>query len=172
MGLETSRNANTITSAMSMYLADIPQYLAFGDGPTTVATVELVYPGNTREIYPLVVPKSSEEFNPITDLYHTVQMIGRHCFPGSSPLGDEQSGFVRGVMKAIHKKQSHVLANSVLEFNAAVIKLRSNLDTEPIKVLLPTPYYLMVHILEQSYSRVVAPDSHVLNVYEGLVSLI
>lgn len=100
------------------------------------------------------------------DIYQTCQVIGQSLkskFTGR--LGNEKIGLVRGIMKACHKKLAKDLERAISEFNQEVCTLRAELAFRLSKA--PASLKLIGHVLEQAYSRTVAPESHLLRSYEG-----
>ncbi|KAI8996185.1 histone methylation protein DOT1-domain-containing protein [Gaertneriomyces semiglobifer] len=137
-----------------------------------IETVALEYPTDgATELFPLVaLAKKSVEYNPTADIYTTVQMIAEHCVPDSAShgLGDVRSGILRSIQKACHKKQSADLRSAIVQWNEEMASLkRRNVFAQCMSEGPAASYPLVAHILEQAYTRAVAPNSHQLNNYEG-----
>ncbi|KAJ3158884.1 Nucleosomal histone H3-Lys79 methylase [Geranomyces michiganensis] len=156
-----------------------PFYCSLGDDDSapspTVAeykTVNLEYPGvNASETFPLLTPNKALEYNPTKDLYVTTAMIWEHCVPPNrrDVLGDVKTGILRGIQRAVHRKSPADLCEAVEAWNKQMILLKTQQKafnqaefTGP-----PASYQMVAHILEQAYSRSVAPSSSLLNQYEG-----
>ena len=116
------------------------------------------------ENFILAIPKSIDEYNPMQDLYHTTQMIVRHCAQETTALGDEKTGILRSIIKACHKKTYPDLKVAIKDFNEAMKDLKAS---GFFKQGVIAQFSLITHILEQSYARSVAPYAHELNQYEG-----
>ncbi|KAI8912028.1 histone methylation protein DOT1-domain-containing protein [Powellomyces hirtus] len=134
--------------------------------------VELEYPGvNANELFPLLTPAKPLEYNPTKDIYLTTQMIVEHCIPPhlSDALGDVRTGILRSIQRAVHRKSPEDLKASVQQWNEVMVSLKKDQRAfAEGEFTGPAASYQMVsHILEQAYSRSVAPSSGLLNNYEG-----
>ncbi|KAJ3163872.1 Nucleosomal histone H3-Lys79 methylase [Geranomyces variabilis] len=135
-------------------------------------TVDLEYPGvKASEVFPLLTPNKALEYNPTKDLYLTTAMIWEHCVPPNRRelLGDVKTGILRGIQRAVHRKSPTDLCAAIEEWNKQMVVLKTQFKafnqaefTGP-----PASYQMVSHILEQAYSRSVAPSSSLLNQYEG-----
>ncbi|KAI8899221.1 histone methylation protein DOT1-domain-containing protein [Globomyces pollinis-pini] len=133
--------------------------------------IVLEFPGkNAQETFPLAVPKG-DNYNPLRDLYTTVQMIASHCIPAeiaANTVGDDKRGILRNIIKACHLNNIDDLIEGISQFNDVLreLKLDGGFENDQISGP-PGTFDLIQHILEQAYSRSVAPMSHLLNQYEG-----
>ena len=77
--------------------------------------------------FPLVIPfrANAEDYNPITDIYLTTQMILQHCLTEDQarPFGDTKSGILRSVIKACHRKNGNDLKAALINFNEQMVLL-------------------------------------------------
>ena len=138
-------------------------------------TIQLVYPGEKAiETFPLVVPAKTAaghgEYNPVQDLYLTVQTIGQNCLNDKQReiAGDTRNGIIRSIVKYCHKKSPQQLKQAVLDFNKVMTGFKDDgaFEQNEIRGAAAKPP-LVDHILEQAYCRSVAPSANLLNNYEG-----
>ncbi|KAI8817685.1 histone methylation protein DOT1-domain-containing protein [Fimicolochytrium jonesii] len=131
----------------------------------------LEYPGERAcEKYALVSCTKALEFDPIADIYATTQMIVEHSIPSKykASFGDARNGILRSIQRAIHKKSLDDLKVALAAWNENMVELKAKKVFAPCEFSGPAASYHMVsHVLEQAYSRSVAPESNLLNVYEG-----
>ncbi|KAJ3180273.1 Nucleosomal histone H3-Lys79 methylase [Geranomyces variabilis] len=137
-----------------------------------IITVNLEYPGvKASEVFPLLTPNKALEYNPTKDLYLTTSMIWEHCVPPDrrESLGDVKTGILRGIQRSVHRKSPTDLCAAIEAWNKQMVVLKTQFKvfnqaefTGP-----PAGYQMVSHILEQAYSRSVAPSSSLLNQYEG-----
>lgn len=103
----------------------------------------------------------------IRDLQETVNMILRFCVPEEDLerlFGSVHSGIWRQINKACNRKSVSALRNAIDSYNQVMLANRANFPATRNERL---PLQLIVHILEQSYSRTVAPDADMLRHYKG-----
>ncbi|TPX64893.1 histone-lysine N-methyltransferase [Spizellomyces sp. 'palustris'] len=134
-------------------------------------TIELQYPGeNASEIFPLVVSKKALEYNPVKDIYVTTQIIIENCLKDehAARFGDTRSGILRSIQKACNRKNAEDLKAGIAAWNEEMSALKKKKIFASREFTGPAASYPMIaHILEQAYSRSVAPSSSLLNNYEG-----
>ncbi|KAG0367694.1 Nucleosomal histone H3-Lys79 methylase [Gamsiella multidivaricata] len=144
--------------------------------------VALQYPGkDAREKFILMKPFLSrsktesddkDEYNPIEDLIQTVRIIMEHFFrPEQSKelFGTSDEGLYRNLTKFKVRKDGPQFLKAVEDFNAIMKKQKA---TGTVQEYLQQyghrlPYDLVVHILQQVYSRTVAARASKLNQYEA-----
>ena len=138
-----------------------------------IPTFVLEYPGaKAQERFPIVYPIKDTCFNPIHDLFYTVQYIVQECISKEQvgPFGNKKQGILRNVMKACTKRELSLLESELTLFNHQMVELKkkNGLNEVPNEITGDAAsYHLICHILEQSYSRAVAPESHLLRHYPG-----
>ncbi|KND00644.1 histone methyltransferase DOT1 [Spizellomyces punctatus DAOM BR117] len=134
-------------------------------------TIELQYPGESAsEIFPLVVSRKALEYNPIKDIYATTQFIIENCLKDehAARFGDTRSGILRSIQKACNRKNAEDLKAGIAAWNEEMSALKKKKIFASCEFTGPAASYPMIaHILEQAYSRSVAPSSSLLNNYEG-----
>ena len=129
-------------------------------------SISLVYP-NGNEKYLLAQPKS-DDYDPIDDIYTTVQLIASDCVSDDKKhlFGDKKAGIVRNIVRACHKKNFVDLKKHMLEFNTVMQSLKDQhlFDIQGVKPASPD---LILHAFNQAYARSIAPHANQLNKYQG-----
>ncbi|RKO97931.1 DOT1-domain-containing protein [Caulochytrium protostelioides] len=144
------------------------------DKNSDLITIELFYPcPNAKERYTLAYPTTAGEANPVHDIYTTVPLILENCVTEAyaSRFGTNRHGILRSIMKACHTKDPHGLASAIEDYNDEMQHYWSALSL-PDDTFVPflaqsASYDLVVHMMEQSYARTVAPFADALNHYTG-----
>lgn len=181
-----------VASAMNRYKNHF--HMLVEDSDSTVASnpsstggadsmhIALEYPGkDSREKYALMKPFLSrsktetddkDEYNPIDDLIQTAQIITEHFFsPERSKelFGTSVEGLQRNLTKYKVRKDGAQFMKAVEEFNTIMKKQKAaGSIQEHLKKYGPRiPYDLVVHVLQQVYSRTVAARASKLNQYEA-----
>ncbi|OAD68093.1 hypothetical protein PHYBLDRAFT_11958, partial [Phycomyces blakesleeanus NRRL 1555(-)] len=110
----------------------------------------------------------TDEYNPITDLIRTADLI-YECFLTPSQqklLGDDQQGVMRNLTKHRNRRNGPGFVEAVEEFNRVIRELRSSGELRKNAKAMRHPNYdLTCHILYQIYSRTVAHQAEALNNY-------
>ncbi|KAF2744958.1 S-adenosyl-L-methionine-dependent methyltransferase [Sporormia fimetaria CBS 119925] len=126
--------------------------------------VELQYPSpSAPEKFELVVPRDPTNFNPLDDLYFTMEEIITHYLPPeqSSTLLSETSGPIRLLKRAVSKNHPPDFRTVLQTFNTTIHTLLTN---STISTILDTthaiPLSLTKRILAQVYLRTVSPHAH------------
>lgn len=90
------------------------------------------------------------------------------CIPKESAqeFGDTKQGILRQIIKACNKKSLTDLKNAVATFNEKLVQTVSSLNQDNLLVTANSLEFTC-HVLEQSYSRTVAPVSHLLSKTKG-----
>lgn len=120
--------------------------------------------------FPLIEPRKLGEVAPVAEIYNATKLIVQHVVPASAKgeLGDINSGILRSIIKACHKKDREGLKQALEEWSAKMRKLKENNVFALCELQGPAaPQPLINHILEQAYSRTVAPYSELLNQYRA-----
>jgi hypothetical protein len=120
--------------------------------------------------YPLIEPRKHGELAPVGDIYNATKLIVQHVVPQSfkGELGDINSGILRSIIKACHKKDRDGLKVALEEWNVKMRKMKADNVFALLELQAPAaPQVLINHILEQAYSRTVAPYSDLLNQYRA-----
>ncbi|KAG0004722.1 Nucleosomal histone H3-Lys79 methylase [Entomortierella chlamydospora] len=144
--------------------------------------VALEYPGkDAREKFTLMKPFLSrskvesddkDEYNPIDDLVQTVRIIIDHYFSpelSKELFGTATEGLYRNMTKYKNRKDGAQFLKTVEDFNQ-IMKTQKSLGVIQGHVRQyghRMPYDLVVHILQQVYSRTVAARATKLNQYEA-----
>jgi hypothetical protein len=114
-------------------------------------------------------PKN-EEYDPIHDIYQTVQLVLSQCVPVSEQhrFGDSKAGILRNVIRACHKKAVVDLKEALQSYNSILLELKEKGIFDAQEDNGPrASNELIQHIFEQAYARSIAPLSHLLNNYQG-----
>ena len=129
----------------------------------------LAYP-NGIEKFLLAHPKS-DDYDPIDDIYTTVQLIHSDCIPPEKQhlLGDKNKGIVRNIVRACHKKNFVDLKLNLVEFNKVMKELKDEGVFNGQGKIASSPD-LILHAFNQAYARSIAPHANQLNKYQGLIS--
>ncbi|KAF9430111.1 Nucleosomal histone H3-Lys79 methylase [Podila epigama] len=180
-----------VASAISRYKNHF--HMLVEDSDSTVASnpsstgadmmhVSLEYPGkDSREKFTLMKPFLSrsktetddkDEYNPIEDLVQTVKTIIEHFFTPEKQkelFGTQSEGLFRNLTKYKNRKDGAQFLKAVEDFNRILTKHK---DSGEIARYVQEyghrlPYELVVHILQQVYSRTVAARASKLNQYEA-----
>ncbi|KAG0317902.1 Nucleosomal histone H3-Lys79 methylase [Linnemannia gamsii] len=144
--------------------------------------VSVEYPGkDSREKFTLMKPFLSrsktesddkDEYNPIEDLVQTVRIIMEHFFTPEQYkelFGTANEGLYRGLTKYKNRKDGAQFLKAVEEFNRIMRKQKSlgAIQEHVRQYGHRLPYDLVVHLLQQVYSRTVAARASRLNQYEA-----
>ncbi|KAF9436721.1 Nucleosomal histone H3-Lys79 methylase [Entomortierella beljakovae] len=144
--------------------------------------VALEYPGkDSREKFTLMKPFLSrskiesddkDEYNPIDDLVTTFRIIMDHYFPSDvskNIFGTANEGLYRNMTKFKNRKDGAQFLKAVEDFNQIMRNQKTaGIVQEHISQYgHKIPYDLVVHILQQVYSRTVASRASKLNQYEA-----
>ncbi|KAF9105255.1 Nucleosomal histone H3-Lys79 methylase [Mortierella sp. GBA35] len=144
--------------------------------------VSLEYPGkDSREKFTLMKPFLSrskiesddkDEYNPIEDLVQTVRIIMEHFFTQEEYkelFGTASEGLYRSLTKYKNRKDGAQFLKAVEEFNQIMRKQKSlgKIQEHVRQYGHRLPYDLVVHLLQQVYSRTVAARASKLNQYEA-----
>jgi H3 lysine-79-specific histone-lysine N-methyltransferase len=128
--------------------------------------VELQYPSRARpERFETVTPHDPTNYNPLDDIYFTIEEIVQHYLPpelGAS-LSAEADGIVRLLKRAVTKNSPEDFKTTIAKFNQT---MKDNLDNGTIASVLDNihaiPLSLVKRILAQVYQRTVSPHAHLL----------
>ncbi|KAF9304766.1 Nucleosomal histone H3-Lys79 methylase [Mortierella antarctica] len=180
-----------VASAMNRYKNHF--HMLVEDSDSTVASnpsstgadmmhVSLEYPGkDSKEKFTLMKPFLSrsktetddkDEYNPIEDLVSTVKVIIDHFFSSEKQkelFGTSSEGLYRNLTKFKNRKDGAQFMKAVEDFNQIMTQHKhSGAIQQHVKDYgHRLPYDLVVHILQQVYSRTVAARASKLNQYEA-----
>lgn len=134
--------------------------------------VELKYPspGRTEKFEIISPPPTSDDVNPLDDIYYTIDEIIQHYLPlplvEKLKLSHDADGVVRRLRRAVTKNQPEEFQHTLEEFNTII---RDNLDTisDEIDNLHALPLSLVNRITIQVYQRTVSYRSHLLRQVKG-----
>lgn len=133
--------------------------------------VELQYPSRSRpEKFEAVVPKDPTNFNPIDDLYFSIDEIIQHYLPLelSSTLASDMDGPVRLLKRAIAKNSPADFSSALTSFNSLISsKLADKTIHRVLDGMHAIPLSLTKCILAQVYQRTVSPRAHLLRRVKG-----
>ncbi|KAG0310491.1 Nucleosomal histone H3-Lys79 methylase [Dissophora globulifera] len=195
-GLETRRlsllhSDQIVAAAINRYKNHF--YILAEDSDSTVASnpsstgadtlhVALEYPGkDSREKFTLMKPFLSrsksetddkDEYNPIEDVVQTVHAIIQHFFSPERTkelFGTPDEGLYRNLTKFKIRKDGAQFMKTLEEFNQIMKREKTSGAVQDYvkRIGYRQPYELVVHILQQVYSRTVAARASKLNQYEA-----
>jgi H3 lysine-79-specific histone-lysine N-methyltransferase len=128
--------------------------------------VELQYPSRARpERFETVTPRDPTNFNPLDDMYFSIEEIIQHYLPPDlgADLSSEADGVVRLLKRAVTKNSPEDFQTTIAKFNQII---KTNLDNGTIAAVLDgihaIPLSLVKRILAQVYLRTVSPEAHLL----------
>ncbi|KAJ4290612.1 Nucleosomal histone H3-Lys79 methylase [Kalmusia sp. IMI 367209] len=135
-------------------------------GGGEIPMVHLQYPSTSQpERFECVLPKDNTNFNPLEDIYYTIEEIVQHYLPAelAAELSSEADGTVRLLKRAVSKNSPEDFSLVLEQFNKVI---RQNLDNGVIAGILDSkhaiPLSLVKRILAQVYQRTVSPHAHLL----------
>lgn len=135
-------------------------------GSDDIPVVHLQYPSRTNpERFECVLPKDPTNFNPLEDIYYTIEEIVQQYLPSdqAAQLSSEADGIVRLLKRAVSKSSPDDFRAALEQFNETIKK---NLDDGTIDSILDSkhalPLSLIKRILAQVYQRTVSPHAHLL----------
>jgi H3 lysine-79-specific histone-lysine N-methyltransferase len=145
-----------------------PAFTGNGDGNLVV---ELQYPSRARpERFETVTPHDKTNFNPLDDIYFSIEEIIQHYLPPDlgAELSCEADGIVRLLKRAVTKNSPDDFRTTMTKFNNII---KDNLDNGTIAGVLDSlhaiPLSLVKRILAQVYQRTVSPYAHLLRRVKG-----
>ncbi|KAF2678609.1 DOT1-domain-containing protein [Lentithecium fluviatile CBS 122367] len=145
-----------------------PAFLGRGDGNLVV---ELQYPSRAPpERFETVTPHDTTNFNPLDDIYFSIEEIIQHYIPPDlgAELSSEADGTVRLLKRAVTKNSPEGFKAALTSFNKII---KDNLENGAIAGVLDgmhaIPLSLVKRILAQVYQRTVSPHAHLLRRVKG-----
>ena len=139
---------------------------AFTGSDNANMVVELQYPSRARqERFETVTPHDPTNFNPLDDIYFSIEEIVQHYLPPElgAELSSEADGIVRLLKRAVTKNSPEDFTATIARFNKTI---KENLDNGTISSVLDgihaIPLSLVKRILAQVYQRTVSPHAHLL----------
>ncbi|KAF2789986.1 DOT1-domain-containing protein [Melanomma pulvis-pyrius CBS 109.77] len=133
--------------------------------------VELQYPSMSRpERFETVVPYDNSNFNPLDDIYFSMEEIIQHYLPSdlSASLSSETDGAVRLLKRAVGKNSPDDFQAALNDFNSLIRKkLEDKTITKVLDAIHAIPLSLTKRILAQVYQRTVSPYAHLLRKVKG-----
>ncbi|KAF2658895.1 DOT1-domain-containing protein [Lophiostoma macrostomum CBS 122681] len=128
--------------------------------------VELQYPSSSApERFETVIPRDNSNFNPLDDIYFSIEEIIQHYLPPelSAELSSDMTGPVRLLKRAVAKNAPEDFKKALNDFNDTI---RSKVSDKTIPNVLDSmhaiPLSLTKRILAQVYQRTVSPHVHLL----------
>lgn len=147
------------------------EYKAAFPGTAEPPVVLLQYPSpSAPERFQLSLPKDPSNFNPLDDIYYTIEEIVQHYLPVdlATELSSEADGTVRLLKRAAFKNQPDEFKRIVESFNTTIKK---KLDDRTIANVLDSkhaiPLSIVKRILAQVYWRTVSPYAYLLKRVKG-----
>ncbi|KAJ2140340.1 Nucleosomal histone H3-Lys79 methylase [Coemansia sp. RSA 564] len=154
-------------------------YFRWQDGEDRLQTIELHLPASgATESYSLLMPKSfdresesRDEYLPVNDLISTVRAIALYLVDSSDfrhkVCGDKENGILRQLERARNRLNGRDFVGAVHEFNRLLDLERVSSNIGPVFDKSHIPSDLAIHIVEQTYNRVVAPTVNMLRQYKA-----
>ncbi|KAF2276318.1 S-adenosyl-L-methionine-dependent methyltransferase [Westerdykella ornata] len=142
---------------------------AFPDNENLV--VELQYPSpSLPEKFATVVPRDTSNYNPLDDIYFSIEEILAHYLPAhiAVPLQSETTGTVRLLKRAVFKQSPQDFQSALSSFNTLIRQhLQDGSIQETLNAMHAIPLSLIQRILAQVYLRTVSPYAHLLRRVES-----
>ncbi|KAJ2847982.1 hypothetical protein IWW36_003566 [Coemansia brasiliensis] len=124
------------------------------------------------------MPKSFEreadlrdEYLPINDLISTVRAIALYLVKSSdfkrAVYEDKENGIMRQLERARNRRNGEDFVHAVHEFNRLLDQERASGNVCPVFDKSHVPSDLAIHIVEQTYNRIVAPTVDMLRQYKA-----
>ncbi|KAH6642066.1 S-adenosyl-L-methionine-dependent methyltransferase [Boeremia exigua] len=140
-------------------------------GPNKHPILELQYPSPLPpESFEAKVPTDSSEYNPLGDIQFSIEEIIAHYLPAdlSAELSSDVTGPVRILKRAAASGSFTDYALELSRFNALVrAKVADGSIARTLDALPALPLSLVKHMTQQTYSRIVSPQSHKLRRVKG-----
>jgi H3 lysine-79-specific histone-lysine N-methyltransferase len=128
--------------------------------------VELQYPSSSRpEKFETVIPRDNSNFNPLDDIYFSIEEIIQHYLPPdlAAELSSDMTGPVRLLKRAVAKNVPEDFKKALSDFNNTIrSKVSDRTISHVIDSLHAIPLSLTRRILAQVYQRTVSPHVHLL----------
>lgn len=140
-------------------------------GPNKHPNLELQYPSPLPpESFEAKVPTDSSEYNPLGDIQFTIEEIISHYLPPelSIELSSDVTGPVRKLKRAAASGQFVDYQLELIRFNKMVkSKLADGTIAAKMDSMHAIPLSLVKHMTQQTYARIVSPQSHKLRKVKG-----
>ncbi|KAJ1819059.1 Nucleosomal histone H3-Lys79 methylase [Coemansia sp. RSA 2598] len=178
----SGRRASIISSVDAVRQSETPYeayFLWAADEREPPSEIELHLPAggrSGRERYSLMMPRGydreserRDDYLPIDDLLATVRAIGMYLVGSErfrqAVVDDQEGGIVRRLERARNRRNGADFVAAVRDFNALLDKQRE--ATDGSSAAEPVPAEVAVFVVEQVYSRVVAPTVGLLRQYKA-----
>ncbi|KAJ2819707.1 Nucleosomal histone H3-Lys79 methylase [Coemansia erecta] len=154
-------------------------YFQWQDGEDRLQNIELRLPASgATETYSLLMPKSfdreaesRDEYLPINDLMSTVRAVALYLVDSSEfrkvVCEDKENGIMRQLERARNRRNGGDFVGAVQEFNRLLDLEEAAGRIGPVFDKCHIPSDLAIHIVEQTYNRVVAPTVDMLRQYKA-----
>lgn len=133
--------------------------------------VKLQYPSSSKpEKFETVVPHDISNFNPLDDIYFSIEEIIQQYLPPdlSTDLSSETAGTVRLLKRAVAKNAPEDFNSALRDFNKIIReKLEDGTISKVLDDMHAIPLSLTRRILAQVYQRTVSPLAHLLKKVKG-----
>jgi H3 lysine-79-specific histone-lysine N-methyltransferase len=140
-------------------------------GPNKHPNLELQYPSPLPpEAFEAKVPTDTSEYNPLGDIQFTIEEIISHYLPPelSIELSSDVTGPVRKLKRAAASGQFVDYQLELIRFNKMVkSKLADGTIAAKMDSMHAIPLSLVKHMTQQTYARIVSPQSHKLRKVKG-----
>ncbi|KAL1654198.1 Nucleosomal histone H3-Lys79 methylase [Didymella pomorum] len=142
-----------------------------GSGAAKIPMFELQYPSPLPpETFEAKTPRDNTEYDPLGDIQYTIEEIITHYLPAdlSHELSDDANGTVRKLKRAVKTGTFADYQLELIRFNK-VVKQKLADGTIPAKLdaMHAIPLSLVKHMTQQTYARIVSPQSHKLRKVKG-----
>lgn len=163
-------------------LAPCSFLLDFDDSSAeNVPTITLTLPGRAFEKFPLLIPKSNENYSPLHDLIKTITLLVHHFVPPSSQslfglnpeddadfIASNDTNILRSIQRSFNRREGKSFCNAVETFNKQFLELiDKNEITNHLNNVKGIHPRVWQHISDQTYQRVVGPRVNELRQYEA-----
>lgn len=140
-------------------------------GPNKHPNLELQYPSPLPpESFEAKVPTDPSEYNPLGDIQFTIEEIVSHYLPPelSVELSSDVTGPVRKLKRAAASGTFADYQLELIRFNKMVkSKLADGTIAAKMDAMHAIPLSLVKHMTQQTYARIVSPQSHKLRKVKG-----
>lgn len=140
-------------------------------GPNKHPNLELQYPSPLPpESFEAKVPTDPSEYNPLGDIQFTIEEIISHYLPPelSVELSSDVTGPVRKLKRAAASGTFADYQLELIRFNKMVkSKLADGTIAAKMDAMHAIPLSLVKHMTQQTYARIVSPQSHKLRKVKG-----
>ncbi|CAI6340876.1 unnamed protein product [Periconia digitata] len=130
-----------------------------------IVSLQYPSPGRREEFEIICPPPTSDDVNPLDDIFYTINEIIQHYLPAQLDkdlkLSDDADGIVRRLKRAVTKNQPDEFRDALEKFNTII---KDNLESisDQIDSMHSLPLDLVNRITIQTYQRTVSHRAHLL----------